>query len=300
MNQMTLQTIKAMFVATLLVCQADAADKAQFDFRAAAGYHYDSNVSVSELDTNTGEADNALLLDLGVDASLPVTDALSFKFGYGYAQTSYQDFSEFDTAIHRLQGDLLYRVGGFDTGLALRHFGARLDNDRFLDIRQVSPSVARLLGKKVYLRGAYTNSEKQYADREARDATNDALDLDVYLLLDGMQRYLSFSYRVDSEDAAADELDFDGNRARLSFGQRFDKLELKARAQLEERDYSKLNEEIGAQRRDRKFRAGLNANYAISDMFSIEGEAQFSDTASNLASADFDEMTYSINLAAEF
>ncbi|MBT8084233.1 MAG: hypothetical protein KJN72_03335, partial [Woeseia sp.] len=72
MNNMTAQILKAALLATLLVCQAQAANEAEFDFRAAAGYHYDSNVSVSELDTNTGEADNALLLDLSADASLPV------------------------------------------------------------------------------------------------------------------------------------------------------------------------------------------------------------------------------------
>lgn len=300
MNKTNVQTMTAVFIATLLVGQAHAAKEPTFDFKAAAGYHYDSNVSVSELDTNTGEADDALLLEASADASIPFSDALSIKLGYGYAQTSYQDFSEFDTAIHRLQGDLQYRAGGFDTGLALRHFGARLDNARFLDIRQVSPSVARLLGKKVYVRGAYTGSEKQYADRAERDATNDALDLDVYLLLDGMQRYLSFSYRVDREDAAAAELDFDGKRARVAYGQRFANLQLKARLQIEERHYNGLHEDIGTERNDRKLRAGLNANYSFTDMFSIEGEAQFADTASNLPGADFDEMTYSLNLAVAF
>jgi hypothetical protein len=300
MSKITLQTSNAVIIAALLICQAYAANEPEFDFKAAAGYHYDSNVSVSELDTNTGEADSAILLEVSADASIPVNAALSVKLGYGYSQTSYQEYSEFDTAVHRLQGDLLYRLGGFDTGLALRHFAARLDNQRLLDIRQVSPNVARLLGRNVYLRGSYTHSEKLYADRAERDATNDALDLDVYLLLDGMRRYLSFSYRLDSEDAAAAELDFNGKRARLAFGQRFDKLELKLRLQVEERDYAHLNEELAEARRDRRVRAGVDAKYAVTEMFSVEGGAQVADSKSNLPGAAFDEITYSINFAAAF
>lgn len=300
MNSITRYELIALFAGILLAGQAVAGSEPEFDFRAAAGYHYDSNVSVGELDTNTGKADNALQLELGADASIPFSDALSIKLGYGLSRMSYQDFSEFDTAIHKLQGDLIYRVGGFDTGIALRHFDARLDGDRFLNIRQVSPNAARLIGKKLYVRGAYTSSDKSFADYAERDATNDAIDLDVYLLLNGMQRYVSFGYRLDTESAMADELDYDGNRARLAYGQRFDRLELKARLQLEERDYSKVNPDIGEQRRDSRFRAGLNTSYAISDIFRIEGEAEFADSASNLPSADFDEMTYSINLAAEF
>jgi len=301
MNITIRQFLASALIGLALAVPAHADDaKADFGARASLGYQYDSNVSLTELDTNTGEADYASLAEIGLDASLPVSQDLSLKLGYGFTQTRYQDFSEFDTAIHRFQVDGQYRVGGFDTGLALRHFGARLDNERFLDIRQVSPSIARMIGKTFYVRGAYTSAEKTYADREERDATGSALDFDVYVLLDGMQRYLSFGINVNDEDATDPELDYDGNKVRLAYGHKFEKLQLKARLQFDERDYANVTESIGEQRRDSKFRAGLDANFSLTDMFEIVGEAQYVDTESNLETANFDEMVYSLSLAAKF
>ncbi len=299
MNTMIRHSVTVLLAVCALTARADDS-KADFDARIGAGYQYDSNVSLTELDTNTGEADNATLLELSLDAGVPLTDALSLKFGYGLTQTQYQDFSEFDTAIHRLQAEALYRVGGFDTGLALRHFDVRLDDDRFLEIRQVSPSIARLIGKQVYVRGAYTSAEKTYADRPERDASSDALDFDLYLLLDGMQRYLSVGYSVSSEDATSAELDYDGSRTRLAYGHRFDRLQLKARLQFDDRDYANVTEAIGEPRRDSKFRAGLTATFPLGDTFELVGDAQYADTASNLETANYDEMIYGINLAAKF
>jgi hypothetical protein len=135
-----------------------------FGFKASAGYQYDSNVNVAELDTNTGEADSALLLNAGVDAALPLTKNLSFNVGYDYSQTSYQEFPAFDVAMHHGLAELAYDIAGFNTGLTFDRFDVRLDGDRFLEIDQVSPSVARLFGETFYLRGAFTRAGKRYAN----------------------------------------------------------------------------------------------------------------------------------------
>lgn len=281
---------------------AQAGDKASFDLRAAAGYQYDSNVSVDELDTSTGQADNALLLEMDADGRVPLGDTVSFSAGYGFSQTRYDEFSQFDTAIHRLQGELSWRVAGLDTSLAMRHFAARLDGERFLDIRQVSPAVGHLFGRTLYLRGAYTHSDKQYADREARNADNRAFDADAYWLLDGMQRYVALSYRVDGEDAVDDELDYDGNRVKLTYAHTLDGVPLtfKAKWQLENRDYRHVTESIEAARDDRRTRLSLNANWQFAEHVGIEGTATRADYRSNLAAADYDEMVYSLNIAASF
>lgn len=302
---MTLRILKPAVAALAMLpvaVPAIAADEPSLDVTAEAGYRYDSNVSLTELDTNLGKADNAVLLELGLDGSVPVTDAITVRAGYGLNHTAYEEFSEFDTAIHRLQGDLNWRVRGFDAGLSLRHFAARLDGESFLDIRQLSPSVARLIGKKLYLRGAFTASDKTYAGREERDATNDAFDVDAYWLIDGMQRYLAFGYRIDSEDAVMPELDYGGRRVKLTYRHELEAVPLtvEARAGLEHRDYDNVDETIGSERRDRRFRAGLSATLPVAEYFGIELEARYADFRSNLPAADFDEMLYGVSLRASF
>lgn len=301
MNKQTrlLATLLAIALATQA---ARASDDASFDVRAAAGYQHDSNVSITELDTNTGEADNATLLELDLNAKAALSDSVSLNGGYSYSQTNYSTFGEFDTAIHSLRGEVAWRVAGFDTSLALRHFAATLDNERFLDIRQVSPSIARLFGRTLYVRTAFTDSDKSYAGREERDADNSAVNVDAYWLLDGMNRYLAVGYRLDSEDAQDDELDFDGNRFKATYAQSLDTLPLtmKAQWQIEHRDYDNVTESIGDARRDRRMRTSLNADWQFAEHVGLEGEAAYADYRSNLPGAQFDEVIYSLSLAASF
>lgn len=281
-----------------------AADRPTIRFNAGAGYQYDSNVNVADLDTNTGEADNALLLGLGLEAKFPLGNRLSFTAGYGYDSTTYQAFSDFDLAIHHLQAVANYKLAGFDTAVTLDHVSARLDGDSYLDATQVAPSLARLFGERLYLRGSIVGAEKSYTANEARKADNDALRADAYILFDGMQRYLALSHVRDSEDALASEFDYDGMRSKLTYGHRLEigraKVDLKTHLQFENRDYPEVTDSSGAPRRDERLRAGLCAAVPLSQRLELRGEAEYANNRSNLAAADFDETVYSLNIGASF
>ena len=305
MNTLKGFPVFALFALLSALATAEAKERApEFGFEAGAGYQYDSNVSLAEIDQNTGEADSALLLNAGVNASLPIAGKLAFNIGYDYAQTSYRQFSQFDLALHHGNAELALGVAGFDTSVTLDRFDARLDHGKFLDITQVSPAVGRLFGERFYLRGAYVHADKSYAESETRNALNEAIRADAYLLIDGMKRYLSFGYRVDAEDAIDDELDFDGNRAMLAYGHRIElgrvDLGVKATLQYENRDYLHVTESIGERRRDQRLRASLNTTVQLTEYFAITGSADYADNRSNLASAAFDEMVYTLGLNLEF
>ncbi|MEX2494546.1 MAG: hypothetical protein WD448_00575, partial [Woeseia sp.] len=159
-------------------------------------------------------------------------------------------------------------------------------------------------GDKLYLRGSYIAAEKTYADKPGRDADNDALRADVYVLFRGMEQFLAFSYVMNSEDALASEFDYKGIRSRIAYGHRLEfgrtNLDLKTHVQFESRDYRHATESIGAPRRDERFRAGASAAVALSEHFELRGEAEYADTASNLEAADFDETVYSVNIGMKF
>lgn len=298
---MNLATITVLLASFVLALPANAQQRqADFKVDATAGYQYDNNVSISELDENTGEADNALLLELGINGNVAISDSLSVHAGYRYSQTAYQEFSEFDTALHQLHAETRYRIAGLDTGLAVRHFAAGLAGDRFLDISQVSPSVARLIGNKLYLRGAYTQSIKTYADHEGRNADNSASDVDAYFLLDGMRHYIAFGYRLEREDAMNPELDFSGDRLKFSYGRQLQRLQLKALLALENRDYRNITESLGTARRDKRLRAGMEASLPLSEHFRFGLKAQYAESDSNLDSARYDETIYNASLSASF
>jgi hypothetical protein len=297
-------TVALLVVLLPLLSVADGETRPDFGFAAGAGYQYDSNVNVAELDTNTGEADSALLLNVGLNASLPLADSLSLRVNYDFSQTSYRDYATFDLGIHHAQAELAYGIAGFDTAVSLDRFGVRLDREPFLVINQVSPSVARLFGESVYVRAAFTRGDKTYADAGSRDAVNEAIRADTYLLFDGMNRYLSLGYQLDSEDALDGALDYDGNRAMIAYGHRVDfgllKVDLKTRLQIENRNYVNVTEAIGEQRRDQRLRAGVAMAIPLGDHFKLNNEIDYADNRSNLVEADFDEIVYGVNLSLRF
>jgi hypothetical protein len=278
---------------------------AKFDFDASAGYRYDSNVNIAEIDASTGEGDNALVLDVGIDGTLPIGRRLSLSLGYGYTDTAYRNFSEFDLGMHHLRGELGYRIAGFETAMSVDRFAASLDSEGFLDITRVSPSVSRLFGNRIYLRGAYAESDKSYDELAERNAINDALRADAYFLIDGMQRYLALTLERDTEDALANEFDYDGMRTGIAYGHRietaFAPLDLKAHLQFDNRHYAFVGDDAEAPpRRDERFRAGLSAVMPISEHFDLNGEIAYADNASTLDAARYDEIVYGINVAVGF
>jgi hypothetical protein len=307
-TKMKIQHCITLGLAILLFSPAMAAhaagNKPNFGFKASAGYQYDSNANIAELDANTGEADSALLLNAGLNLSLPLVDSLSFKLAYDYSQTSYRQYSAFDLAIHHGQAEVDYAIAGFDTAVSMDRFNVSLDRGRFLDITQVSPSIARLFGQSLYLRGAVTRADKNYADATERNAINDSLRVDTYVLLDGMRRYLSFGYQGESEDAQNDELDYDGQRAMLAFAQRLDiggrQVDLKTRLQFENRDYVNVTDTIGERRHDKRLRAGINAAIPLTEKFSLDSDIAYAINRSNLATAVFSEIVCAINVELAF
>lgn len=280
------------------------AGQADFDFSAGAGYQYDSNVNVAEIDANTGEGDAALVVDIGIAGSWQPGERLSLDLAYAYSGTLYRRFSEFDVAIHHLRAGVGNRIAGFDAGLDVDRFATRLGDDAFLDITRVSPSLSRLFGDRLYLRGAYSRGEKSYHEREERDAVNEAWRADAYFLLDGMQRYFAVTVERDTEDALSEALDYDGFATKLAYGHRLEAgslvVDVKAHARFGNRDYKSLPDADERPRQDERRRLGFGLGVPLGDHFELAGQAEYTDNASTLDAAAFDEMVYTLSVGAEF
>jgi hypothetical protein len=75
---------------------------------------------------------------------------------------------------------------------------------------------------------------------------------------------------------------------------------VKATLQYENRDYLNVTESVGEPRRDERLRAGINSTIQISEYFGITGDVDYADNRSNLASANFDEMVYTLGVKLEY
>ena len=279
----------------------DAADAVSFE--VGAGLEYDSNVAVLELDASTGAGDAAALLEFGVAYDRPGSAKLDFGAGYNFSETMHEDFSAFDVRIHRGSANMSYDLGRFDVGATLQYADAELDGTEFLALTQLSPYLSGLVGRRLFLRFAYLDSDKDFADNPARDAATSSFSSDAYVFINGLKTYLVFGHRYDDEDAGFDELDYTGQRFGIQLSQRFTarsrEITLKTHLRSESRDYRAITPSIGAVRRDDRLELGLLMEIPVGTRIVTRTGIRRADNESNLPSVDFAETVGSIAFSAK-
>lgn len=294
--------------ATALVAHAQDAVTPTAQDRAVAinlgaGYEYDSNVAVLELDTSTNAGDRSALLDFGVAYDKPGAGRFDVQAGYDFSQSLHDDFDEFDVRIHRGSATLSYDLGRVDIGASLQHADAELDGNDFLTLEQISPYLSKLIGQRLFLRFAYAHSDKSFDGNPTRAATADTLSSDVYVFVDGLTTYLLFGYRDDHEDAVDAQLDYGGAMYRVQLTKRLNRereLTLRTSLRVENRDYKYPNSSIGAPRRDDRTQFEVSLELPVGERATTQLVYEHADNRSNLPSVDFAEDVVSVRFRARF
>lgn len=271
-----------------------------FSLELSAGLQADSNVSVNELDANTGAEDQAAVFDADLDYELALGESTELQLGYGLSQTSYDDFSEFDLQNHLLTGEVARDFGDFDAGVAYRYIHTRLGGHDYMKTQQASPSVSRFFGRRLFARAEYTFSDKDFDEINERDATTHAGGADLYWFLNGVRTYVVLGYRYRDEDAEDAQFDFGSNNLKLRLSQRFRFLERDATLKLgwlyEQRDYSSVTPAIGEHRDDDRNRFQAELELPLGERFFTVLDYEYGGFSSNLESADYDQHVASIRV----
>ncbi|KGE03663.1 surface lipoprotein assembly modifier [Pseudohaliea rubra] len=255
------------------------------------GAEYDTNVSVSEVDVSSGEADSAWLVDLELGVKQPVGERSNLNLNYDFSQASYERFSRVDRQTHILGADLGTDLGKANTGISAYYINSRLDGEPFLEFMRLSPSVSGFLAKKWFARSAYVYSERLIEEREARDATTHSAEADLYYFHRGLRSYLNIGYRYRDEDATAARFDFRSHGLKVRYIRRFDLLERQAKVELawrfEARRYLSPTPSIGEDREDDRSRWKLDLEVPLTRRLALQTYASYGDYQSNLPRADF-------------
>ena len=272
-------------------------------FEVGAGLEYDSNVAVLELDASTSASDAAALLDFGVAYDRSGNAKLDFGAGYNFSETAHEDFKAFDVRIHRGSANMSYDLGRFDIGATLQYADAELDGTDFLALTQLSPYLSGLVGRRLFLRFAYLDSDKDFADNPARDAATGSFSSDAYVFINGLKTYLVFGHRYDDEDAGFDELDYTGQRFGVQLSQRFmargREITLKTHVRAESRDYRAVTPSIGELRRDDRLELGIVVEIPVGQRVVTRVSLRHADNESNLPSVSFAETVASVAFSAK-
>ncbi|MBB5519572.1 surface lipoprotein assembly modifier [Amphiplicatus metriothermophilus] len=276
----------------------------KIDLEASAGVLVDSNVNVSDLDQNTGEGDAAAVLGAKLNAEVKPGETFLLRAGYEFSQILYQDFGDFDLQTHRLSGEAERDFKAFKLGALYNFVHARLDEDPYLDYQQISPYVSRLFGAKLFLRGAYAYTDKNFKTDDRRDSTGHSGQIDAFVFLNGLKRYLIVGGKVGGENARDDEFDLDMAGFKARYVQRVRlfarEAKLRAGADFERRDFTNVTASIGEKRKDEIFSAAARLELPVAGPAAIHLGYDYRDRDSNLPSADFTEHVAEMKLALSF
>ncbi|GEM_PF-1822624 len=301
MNRLPTLILAAAFAPGL--CAAGAA-KPDVSVEFGAGYQFDSNVALVELDDISGSADFATQLRAAVGATLPMTRHARLTLGYDVDSTTYAEQDEFDLVLQHATAGFGVTLAGTELGIAADRYDADLAGEGYLSLTQVSPSIARLFGSSLYARLAYSSASKRFDSDDARNADTQTWRTDLYWLLNGMDRYVSMSAQRMDENALDDALDFDGRAATLAYGQVLENravtVKLKTELRYESRDYAMLADSGEAPRQDRRLRAGILLTMPIGKHVELGAELARIANTSTLESAEFDRTIAGLNFDVTF
>ena len=264
---------------------------AQYSAEIGLGGEYDSNVSVDEVDRASNQGDYALTMDASLEVQKEVSRKVEVAATYDFSQNLYEEFSEVDRQTHILGTDLSVDLANVDTGLSFYYIDSRLDNEKFLELYRVSPSISGFLAKKWFTRGAYVYSDKSIENRPGRDANTHSGEIDLYYFYRGLRSYFNLGYRYKNEDADADRLDYQSNSVKLRYIHRFELFSRLAKLELawryEDRDYSSITPGIDEDRHDERHRWRADFEIPVVGRSALQIYYGYADYESNYPQADY-------------
>ncbi|AXT38766.1 hypothetical protein D1814_08800 [Alteromonas sp. BL110] len=280
--------------------------KITFSGSGYVGYRHDSNVSVSELDTNSNVDDSAVQSKALLKVSVKPTNEWENELSISRADTRYQTLSEFDLGLTTLSASTKYTLDFAKLGAHYYHASATLDGRDFLTYQQYGLSAGKLLGQRTYLRISSDLIDKKFKNRPEdapiRDSEAVALRSDLFYFFEG-DDFFQIALKYQNEDAQDNAFDYTGKGIDLAYTYPFavfsKPLKLKVAYQLDMRDYASV-QDSGIGREDDRQLIEMSADYAVYDHIDIRLSTQYGDYASSVDGANYQETIAELGINVHF
>ncbi len=277
---------------------------ADFDLELAAGYAWDDNVGLDELERATGESDEVTTLEIQGSALFSYQDRMSLRVLAGLVDDSYQEFSQVDRRTESLGVNLEAQLGKATVGVNWFDVSADLDAEEFLTYERLSPYLAGFLSKQWFLRGEYVYGEKTIARRPGREANSHSVSLDSYYFIQGLKRYAVVGYTFRIDNARANRYDYEANAIKARYVHRKNlgrlPLELEIEGKYEDRQYKAPDPMIGTEREDTRWRFSAELRLSLNDYASWAVRIKNSDYDSNLPTASYSDLVVGTEVRLSF
>jgi hypothetical protein len=268
------------------------------------GAEHNNNLSVSQLESASGQSDTAATMDANLDMSWQPVARLNAEVGYSYTGSRYQEIDSFDLDMHLLYTDLSYDFSVLTLGANYYYADADLGGDNFLELNQYSLYAGRLFGADWYLRGALNFSRKEFASFGARDADNNGFSVDLYRFFNQGRSSVTLGYAYEDEDTSGPSFVYAADTLRLRLNHRFMLATKEARLQVgyrfHDRDYVNITPIINVPRDDSQRVADARLEVDLAEHVALIARWENGDYESRLPSADFSDNRILLGVRVSF
>jgi hypothetical protein len=175
-----------------------------------AGLISNSALSVDELDDVSSQSDKGYELNAVVKGKWQLTDKTKLSSSYAYNKKIYDEFSQYDLALHQLNIDGSYKFNSSEIGLRVDGASASVAGKTFLNYQQVGLYIGHFVQPETYLRTSVKLKSKSFAELSDRDASGLGASLDMFHFMDGANTMLMFGLSAEKEDGQDSQFDYLG------------------------------------------------------------------------------------------
>lgn len=301
-----LLTTMGCAIALMTLSYQASAQEEDFQITGSLGVggEYNDNVSVSELESATGESDSATTVDGAIDLSWQANEKTNVTGGYSLSSQHYSEFEDFDMDMHLLYGDISYDLPFLTVGANHYFADAQLGGDDFLELNQSSVYAGKLINDQWYLRAALNVSDKEFTGFSGRNADTIGASLDAFWFFNQGNSSLVLAWAIDDEDAEQRQFAYTSNTIRLRYSHdtslwgRVSEISAGIRNQV--RDYDGITPSIGQTRDDEQLVADIEWSLNLTDHIATKAAFEHGDYSSRLPSADYQENRMRLGLELSF
>ncbi len=289
----------------LMVSGLSQASDSPLSLSASLGIEHDDNISVSALDTTTGQSDQALVVDFSAGYMAVEREGTELELVYDLYQSKYDSLDDFDLQIHTLSAFGSHELNDLDLNLYYSYSTVDLGSNDLYSSHSITPSVGFSLAENWYNKVGYSLVSKDFDSATERDATQNSLSTDNYYFFMDSTAFVSLGAKLEVEDTKSDELEYKAFHLKasvsipLSIGEIGD-LKFKGKYQRYWREYDNVTASIGEKRDDEQDLIGLSLIKPITEDLDLVFNYEFTDTSSNLPSVDAESNVFTLSVATEF
>ncbi len=270
----------------------------------SAGYAWNDNVGLDELERATGESDKILTLQAQVAGSLDISERTSVRFTAGITDQKYSVFTKVDRGTKTLGVNLESELDKATIGINWFSADAKLDGKQFLTYERLSPYMSGFLSKRWFLRGEYIYGEKQLVSRPGRSSSIHSVAADNYFFIQGLKRYLVLGYAYRLDNSRADRYEYESHAIKARYLQLTKisdlPIELQLEVKLEDRHYQGTEPFIQKRRKDLRTRFSAELTFTLSKMLSVAMLIKNADYNSNLSTASYSDLMIGTEFRIKF